>query len=146
MQDTPTSLPSAANTAPNMDLNPLITALQLGNQVASKTAEAITHAFVQHGRALNHLNILYSSNGTLVIEGDGYLCSVSVIVPCTTSSLSGYAYDAAAAALSSDSNRFLVLPTSGFWTYDFPFTNGLVIKPSSISSHTVAVSYVERHI
>jgi hypothetical protein len=148
MEDLSNPSESAGYKVTDYDLNPLINVLQLGNQVASKTAETVTHAMVQGGRALLHKNITYlpSSAATLVMEGDGYLVSVSVVVPCTTSSLAGFIYDAASVALASASNAIIPIESSGFHTYNFPFSEGLVVRPSSLSGHLIAVSYVERHI
>lgn len=72
----------------------------------------------------------------LVTTGSGRLVTVSVI----TGASGGTIHDAATVAAASTSNAIYAIPsTTGAYAVNFPFVNGLVVKPAATS--TVSVSY-----
>src|SRR5262245_33611183 len=133
---------SASSQVTEFDVSPLVTVLQLSNQVLSKVATGITSQFPAQSATRSQLAISNSSaGGTLVKAGAGYLMSVSVTTP-STGAVAGQLYDSASVANSTHTNVFALIPSSGIQTYNWPFANGLVVQPSSISTQVVSVSYI----
>lgn len=126
-----------------VDLNPLVTAIQIATQQTAKIAYNISNYFPSEGALETRLGITstYASTATLVAVGPGYLIDVSVIV--ASSGLNGVIYDSATTVVSSYVNAMTFIPSSaGFYNFPFPFVNGLVVAPSTASgAHVVSVSY-----
>jgi hypothetical protein len=75
---------------------------------------------------------------TAIVASSGRLVTVSVI----TAAAGGKIYDSATVAGASDDNAIYTIPNStGAVAVNFPFTNGLVVKPAS--SSVVSISYSE---
>lgn len=137
-------LTSADISGPGLiDLGPLQTIIQIGNQVTSKIAQNIASYFPAMGALNTRLGITstVTSTATLVVTGAGNLIAISV-TNASSNSTTGMIYDAATTAASS-SQAMLVIPScAGYYSYPFPFVSGLVVKPSTAGdAHTVAVSY-----
>jgi hypothetical protein len=72
----------------------------------------------------------------LICTGPGRLVTLSVV----TAAAGGKVYDASTVASASDENAICAIPNSiGAVTINFPFTNGLVVKPAAAS--VVSLSY-----
>jgi len=124
----------------DVDLGQLVTVLQIGNQVHSQIAKALLDR-MQPPASKSQLAITGSSVGTLVKSGAGFLVSVSVTTPSTATTLTGTIYDTATVANSTNTNVFALIPSSGIQTYNWPFTSGLVVAPSTSGPQVVSVSY-----
>ena len=75
------------------------------------------------------------ASAILVDTGPGTLITVNVI----TASGVGSVYDVATAASAATANQIWVIPaTAGTYTYNFPYSKGLVVNPSS---SVISVSY-----
>lgn len=73
---------------------------------------------------------------TLVTATSGRLVTVSVV----TAASGGTIHDASSVATAATSNAIYTIPaTTGAYTVNFPFVNGMVVKPASTS--VVSVSY-----
>lgn len=78
------------------------------------------------------------SANSLVMTGSGRVVTVSVI----NAAAGGKIYDCASVADAADSNAIYTIPNAtGAYSINFPFSNGLVIKPAATS--VVSVSYSE---
>lgn len=111
-----------------------------------KNGVVSVNALVQ---ALDNFRIIYSSlvgtNSTiginadeLVSTGSGRLVNVSVI----TAASGGTIHDVSDAAIASNNNAIYTIPNqTGVVTVNFPFLNGLVVKPAENS--IVSISYSE---
>ena len=76
-----------------------------------------------------------SGVAAVIKTGVGSLVTINVI----SASGVGAVYDTALAASAATANQIGVIPaTAGTYTYNFPFTNGLVINPSS---SVISVNY-----
>lgn len=76
-----------------------------------------------------------SGVASVIKTGVGSLVTINVI----SASGVGAVYDTALAASAATANQIGVIPaTAGTYTYNFPFTNGLVINPSS---SVISVNY-----
>lgn len=92
--------------------------------------KAIYESFVGNA-AISGVN-----SNSLVISAAGRLVTVSVI----TGASGGTIHDAASVAAATTDNAIYAIPaTAGAYAVNFPFTNGLVIKPAVTS--VVSVSY-----
>lgn len=81
-------------------------------------------------------SVIGLSSDTLVLTGAGRIVSVSVI----TAAAGGKIYDTNTVSLAADANAIFSIPNaSGVTAVNFPFFNGLVIKPGAGS--VVSVSY-----
>jgi hypothetical protein len=83
-----------------------------------------------------------TSNGLdedeLIFRGSGRLVNVSVIAAAA----GGTVHDAASVSEATTSNAIFVIPNqTGIVAVNFPFSDGLVVKPAA--SSTVCVSYSE---
>ncbi len=129
------------------NLNPLVTAIQLGNTQTAAVAQAIANYLPSQGALASRLRITstISSTSTLVRAGAGYLIAVSV-VRASSGTDTGLIYDSATTVVSSFVDAMVVIPASvGFYNYPIPFTNGLVVAPSTASG-TQIVSVTYRHV
>jgi len=120
-------------------LGQLCNVLQTTNRIGSLSAQLLIERLIPPANN-SQLGISGSSVGTLVKVGSGLLTSVSVTTP-STGTVAGLIYDSATVANSTSSNIMVLIPSSGFQTFNFPFANGLVVQPSSISTQVVSVSY-----
>lgn len=78
------------------------------------------------------------SSDELVASGAGRLVTVSVI----TAAAGGKIYDVASVADAADSNAIYTIPNAtGVTSVNFPFFNGLAIKPAAGS--VISISYSE---
>ena len=127
----------------NVDLSDLITALKMGNLNSAMIAQRLTVGFADRAAPNTRLAIAFSTaggTGTLVSSSPGYLKSISVTT-ASTGTL-GMCYDSASPLNAGSTNPFMVISSSGLQVANWPFQNGLVVQPSSMNSHTVAVSYI----
>lgn len=127
---------------PRESVQNLVSVLAVGNQATARIAQAIIDNLSGQSAQATLLSISFSTaGGTLVSTRPGYLVSISVVTPSTTANLTGLAYDSASVANVGSSNSFVQVPAFGFMSVNWPFANGLVIQPSSFSSHKVVVAY-----
>jgi hypothetical protein len=129
------------------NLNPLVTAVQIGNNQVAAVAQTIANYFPSQGALSTSLRITstIASTSTLVIAGAGYLIAVSV-VRASSGTDTGLIYDSATTAISSFTGAMVVIPASvGFYNYPMPFNSGLVVAPSTASG-TQIVSVTYRHV
>lgn len=126
------------------NLNPLVTAIQIGNTQLAAIAQAIASYFPSEGALSTKLALTstFVSTGKVVATGPGHLIDVSVLQASTGTDV-GLIYDSATTNISSFASAMTVIPSSvGFYNRPFPFVNGLVVFPSTVSAaHTVSVSY-----
>jgi hypothetical protein len=132
----------------------IFTALTAGNQLTGRLISAIERQLAVQSPFLSYLSIAYSTaGGTTVAIGPGrsdgaiaYLCSIHVTTPTTAASSTsqGLVYDCASPASVGSSNLMTFIPSSGIQIYNVPFVNGLTIQPSSISTQTVSVYYINQ--
>ena len=126
------------------NLNPLVTAIQIGNQQTAGIARAVASYFPSEGALSTRLAITstFASTATLVATGPGYLIDVSVL-QASSSATTGMIYDSATTIVSCFINGMTVIPSSvGFCNFPMPFVNGLVVFPSTVGIlHTVSVTY-----
>jgi glycerol dehydrogenase-like iron-containing ADH family enzyme len=111
-----------------------------------KNGVVAVNALVQ---ALNEFKTVYESfvgnksfsgisDNTLVTSVSGRLVNLSVSVAAA----GGTIHDSATVAAADTSNVICSIPsTTGVYSINFPFSDGLVVKPAS--SSTVSVSYSE---
>lgn len=125
-------------------LNPLVTAVQIGNNQVAAIAQAVASYFPSQGALSNSLRITstISSTSTLVVAGAGHLIAVSV-VRASSGTDTGLIYDSATTAVSSFTDAMVVIPASvGFYNVPFPFRNGIVVAPSTASgTQVVSITY-----
>lgn len=130
------------NLNPSYGTDPLVTVLKLANQNMSQLITQITKRFGAQTAQLSKLGISnLASSGTQVVIGNGFLCSVSVTVPASITSITGTVYDSNTITGIGSSCAIGVIPSSGIVTFNWPYTLGLVIRSAS-SNQTVSVSYV----
>lgn len=138
------ALASSNDFSGSNDFNPLVTAIQIGNTQTAAIADAIARFFPSEGALATKLAITstFVSTGKLVTIGPGYLIDVSVLQGSTGTDV-GLIYDSATTTVSSFINAMTTIPSStGFYNRPFPFFNGLVVFPSTVSAaQTVSVSY-----
>lgn len=126
---------------PRESISNLITQLSLGNQTTGQISEVLAKQFACFSALSNSLSIINSTGGgTLVKVGPGY--AVLLSVTSNSTGPTGLLYDCAAVANVSSTNAFSVIPRAGMMRLDFPFTNGLVVQPSTNATHTVSVAYI----
>ena len=135
------------------DMSGIQTALQLANQNFSQFLRKLAFVLPAQAAYNSYLAISNSSlGGTTVAMGSGaqasgrdYLVAISVTVACTaSSSIAGKIYDANSPATVTSSNLMALIPSSGTQVYNYPFVNGLTIQPSSISTQTVSVYFINQ--
>lgn len=127
------------------DIAGLVSTLKLSNQNTSKLITTLSECLNGQSANQSSLATAYStaatsSGATLISTNLTYLVAVSV----TTSSTGpvGLLYDSASVANAGSSNAFAIIPSSGFMVYNWPISQGLVVKPSSQGSHAVSVAYI----
>lgn len=78
------------------------------------------------------------SSDSLIVVGAGRLVTVSVI----TAAAGGKIYDTSSVSSAADANAIFSIPNAiGVTAVNFPFVNGLVIKPAAGS--VISISYSE---
>lgn len=120
----------------------LVTVLKLSNQNMSQLVQQVLTRFGSQCAifASNGITNLASS-GTQIKIGSGYAVSVSVITASSSTGITGLLYDSNTLTGLGSSCAIGVIPSSGFITYNWPYSNGLVIRTGS-STQVVSVSYV----
>lgn len=125
-----------------LDVSQLVTVLNSANQNMSLLIQTLKTQFPTQGAVNSYLSAAYSATGgTLIKSGEGFLISASVTT-ASTSATSTYFYDTNSAATAASSNIMAIVPSSGAATFGYPFTSGLVVQASSVSSHRVSVYYI----
>lgn len=125
----------------SVDVSAVVTAIQFGNQQVAAIVQQLKTRFAAQAATKTVLATAYSTaGGTLISSGPCYLVSLSVTTNSTGPT--GLCYDSASVANAAAANAFMVIPSSGLLTADWPCLKGLVVQPSSQGTHTVAVSYV----
>ena len=128
------------NKLTELNLDALVTVLKLANQNMSQLIVQMITRFAAQSATLTSLGIIASTaGGTQVKIGSGHLISVSV----TTNSTGpvGTIYDSDTVTGVGSSVAMVVIPSSGFINYGFPFFDGLVVQPSTSNGTVVSVSY-----
>lgn len=126
-------------------LSDLVSILKLSNENASKLITTLSECLAGQSANQTSLGVIASttaaSSGCVLISTSvTYLVSVSVTTASTGPT--GTMYDSASVANAGSTNAFAIIPSSGYVVYNWPITQGLVIKPSSQGGHTVSVSYI----
>lgn len=132
MDDQNSNIPSAGS-------DQLITVLKFGNQNMSQLVTQLVTRFSAQCATQAVLGVSNSTaGGTQIVQGAGYLISISVTVPSTGGA--GTVYDSDTIVGVGSSVAIGIIPSSGIITYNWPFTRGIVVQPSSGASY-VSVSY-----
>ena len=123
----------------------LVSILKLSNENASKLITTVSDCLIGGSANTTSLSIAHStvvaSSGCILVSTEvRYLVSVSVTTASTGTQ--GMLYDSATIANAGSTNAFAIIPSSGLMVYNWPISQGLVVKPSSQNSHTVSVSYI----
>lgn len=127
------------------DFSDLVSILKLSNENTSKFITTLSECLA--GQSANQTSLAVvasttaaSSGCVLISTSITYLVSVSVTTASTGPT--GLLYDSASVANAGSTNAFAIIPSSGYIVYNWPITQGLVVKPSSQGGHTVSVSFI----
>lgn len=117
-------------------LDDVVTVQKNGVVAVNALVQALSEFKALYESFVGNTGVSGISANTLVNAGAGRLVTVSVI----TAASGGTVHDAATVAAASNDNAIYAIPnTIGAYAVNFPFTNGLVVKPASTS--VVSVSY-----
>lgn len=125
-----------------INLVDLVTVTKLANQNMSQLIQQIGVRFgAQCAISASNGITTIASSGTQVKIGSGYAISVAVITASSSTGITGLLYDSNTLIGLGSSCAIGVIPSSGTATYNWPYSNGLVVRTGS-STQVVSVSYV----
>lgn len=120
------------------NLDDIVTVQKNGVIAVNSLVQTLTQFKELYGNFVGTNSLTGISTDSLVYTGSGRIVILSVIVPGS----GGTIHDSTTVNDANNSNAICAIPdVVGIYAVNFPFTNGLVVKPASAS--IVSITYSE---